>query len=89
MSKFDFSSFYGGYGDFAVNSQKFTKEQAINIFEKQTDSHVGNKREDYAISTAWVRHRAGVNEDGEPQVGWWLEYQDKQLPCVGIPQKLP
>ena len=32
MSKFEFSSFSGGHGEFAVNSQKYTKEEAMKIF---------------------------------------------------------
>ena len=81
MSKFEFSSFIGGYGEFAVNSQKYTKEEAIEIFIKEMDCNIGNGLKDYAIEGAYVRHRAGGNEDGEPQVGWWLEDFEHKRSC--------
>lgn len=81
MSKFDYCEFYGGYGTFAVNSQKYTKEEAIEIFEGETVNKLGDERKDYTIDTAWVRHRAGINEDHEPVVGWWLEYSQHTRSC--------
>ncbi len=35
MSKFEYGSFYGGYDNFAVSKQKFTKEEAIEIVKKE------------------------------------------------------
>jgi hypothetical protein len=81
VSKFDFDAFWGGYGNFAANSQKYTKEQAVEIFESETDERVGDGQHDYTISTAWVRWRAGQNEDCEPCVGWWLEYSEHKRSC--------
>jgi hypothetical protein len=37
MSKFDFQFFCGGYGEFAVNAEKYSKDKAIAIFEQQAD----------------------------------------------------
>jgi hypothetical protein len=76
MSKFEYDSFYGGYDGFAVNSQKYTSEQAIEIFKKENEDVSV-----YEISQAFVRHRAGINEDGEPCVGWWLEYERHDRSC--------
>jgi hypothetical protein len=81
MSKFDFQSFSGETGKFAVNSEKYSKEQSIAIFERETGCHVGNGMDDYSVSTAWVRHRAGHNKDSEPCVGWWLEYEQHSCSC--------
>ena len=33
MSKFEYLSFYGGYDDFAVNKEKYNKEQAIEFYK--------------------------------------------------------
>lgn len=68
MSKFEYASFYGGYDNFAVSKQKFTKEEAIEIAKKELC--YGNPKHTYlAVGNGFVRHRAGINEDGEPQVG--------------------
>lgn len=34
-----------------------------------------------AVCDAFVRYRAGVNEDYEPCVGWWLEYKQHKRSC--------
>ena len=81
MSKFEFSSFSGGYGEFAVNAQKYTKEEAIKIFIYETDGNVGDGLKDYAIENGYVTHRAGIDEDGEPQVCWWLGYKEGKRSC--------
>lgn len=81
MSKFEYSGFSGGDGDFAVNAEKYTEEQAIKIFQEETSGVVGEARGEYKIVPAYVRHRAGVNEDGERQVGWWLEYHKYKRSC--------
>jgi len=82
MSKFEYESFCGGYGEFAVNSEKYTKEEAIKIFEIEMEPYkVGDSRENYTVGQAFTRHRAGVNEDSEPVVGWWLEYEEHKRAC--------
>ena len=80
MSKFEYDVFYGGYDNFAVSKERYTKEQAIEIAKKEL--YLGNPCF-LAIGNGFVRHRAGRNEDGEPCVGWWLEYTEhkKSCPC--------
>jgi len=80
MSKFEYESFYGGYDDFAVNKEKFTKEQAVEIY-KLEQAHNKGRGLSIAICDAFVRHRAGVNGDNEPCVGWWLEYKEHKRSC--------
>ena len=89
MSKFDFSAFTGGYDDFAVNAEKYTRDEAVKIYLtemmdlsyalrnlRKTDTPVF-----LAVGKAFVRHRAGFNEDNEPYVGWWLEYAEHKRSC--------
>ena len=40
MSKFEYESFYGGYDDFAVSKEKFTKEQAIEMYKQARKHHI-------------------------------------------------
>jgi len=79
MSIFESSSFCGGYDEFAVSKQKYTKEQAIEIAKEE----IGCFKKPYymAVGNGFVRHRAGVNEDGEPRVCWWLEYEERKRSC--------
>lgn len=80
MSKFVFGSFIGGYDEFAVNAEKYTYEQAIDIFKQEyacENDRVGAEVGEYIVSNAFVKWRAGMNEDNEPVVGWWLEYQQR------------
>lgn len=78
MSKFDYELFYGGYDDLAVSKQRYSKEQAIEIARAELSYH---KHKYLAIGSGYARHRAGVNEDGEPCVGWWLEYKEHKRSC--------
>lgn len=80
MSKFDYSIFCGGYDDLAVSKEKYTKEQAIEIAKSELLPN-RNKPYELAIGSGYVRHRAGINEDGNPQVGWWLEYDERSRSC--------
>ena len=75
MSKFDKDIFYGGYDELAVSKEKYTKEQAIEIARVELEHH---KHKYLAIGDGYTVHRAGVNEDGEPCVGWWLEYKRRE-----------
>jgi hypothetical protein len=81
MSKFDFDYFVGGgYDCFAVSKEKYTKEQALEIVKEQLeDEWKGYKY--LFIRDAYVRHRAGISEDNEPVVGWWLEYKEHKRSC--------
>jgi hypothetical protein len=36
----NFQSFNGGLGEFAVNSEKYSKNHAIAVFERETRNHV-------------------------------------------------
>jgi hypothetical protein len=71
MSKFDYAVFSGGDEDFAVNSDKYTKEEAIALACQE----VGYTHIEYTLllDNMFVRHRAGLDEDNKPTVGWWLE----------------
>lgn len=83
MSKFDYDCFYGGYDMLAVSKERYTKEQAIEIAKKELadERELYGKKAFLAIGNGYVRHRAGVNEDGEPCVGWWLEYAEHKRSC--------
>lgn len=79
MSKFDYAGFYGGYDELAVSKERYTKEQAIEIAKAELER---NKKPYYiAVGDGYVRHRAGVNEDHEPCVCWWLEYEEHKRSC--------
>ncbi|MGN0557867.1 MAG: hypothetical protein ACI4IS_00250 [Acutalibacteraceae bacterium] len=80
MSKFDFDIFRGGFDTFAVSKERYKKEQAIELF--MYENGLQNKTVTIAITgNAWVRHRAGRNEDNEKCVCWWLEYADYGRNC--------
>lgn len=79
MSKFDYESFYGGYDNFAVSKEKYTKEQAIEIAKVELERI--DKPYYLAVCDAYARHRAGVNEDKQRCVGWWLEYEKYKRSC--------
>ena len=70
-SKFEYASFDDGGWQcfFAVSKQKYTQEEANNLFEQE----IAYEAEICKIHDCAVRWRAGINEDGEPVVGWWLE----------------
>lgn len=79
MSKFDYCSFIGGYDSLAVSKEKYSKEEAIEIAKVELKR---NTRPYYlCVGDGFVRHRAGVNEDNEPCVGWWLEYEKHKRSC--------
>lgn len=73
-SKFTFDNFSGGYDDFAVSQQRYTKEQAIKLY--LTEGIIPNGVEQISVGRAFVRHGYGRNEDNEPCSCWWLEYND-------------
>lgn len=80
MSKFTYEVFYGGYDALAVSKERYTKEQAIEIAKEEL-CHPIDEEWTLAIGDYHVRHRAGINEDGEPCVGWWLEYSEHARSC--------
>jgi len=71
MSKFEHQMFSDSYGDnvfYCVNKEKYPEIQAREIAEYELEAKVK------LLPFEWyVRHRAGVDEDSEPRVGWWLE----------------
>ena len=77
-SKFDYCELFGGYDDFAINSCKHTMSEAVEIYRREMDIEPDQK---IAVGNAFVRHHAGINEDGEPCVGWWLEYEEHKTSC--------
>lgn len=64
-SKFDYLSFTDGF--FAVNKDKYTKEEAVQLFLEETVGIV------HEITTGVVYFGFGVGEDGEKHTGWWLD----------------
>lgn len=79
-SKFDFCSFgFDGYHHFAVNAAKYTKEQAIKIYEQER--HFDKP---YIVEKSHVKWRAGMNEDNEPCVGWWFDYHPTEKRSVEV-----
>lgn len=80
MSKFDFGHFTGSRDVFAVNSEKYSREEAIELFRKEVLLDY-NEPIEVAVGNAFVRHRAGRNEDNERCVGWWLEYEEFSRSC--------
>lgn len=78
LSKFDYASFCGGYDDFAVSKQRYTKEQAVELAREEF-KHREHKY--LFVANGYVRHRAGVDEDYKPCVSWWLEYEEHKRSC--------
>jgi hypothetical protein len=37
MSKFDYEYFHSGYDDFAVSKEKYTKEQAVELYKHEME----------------------------------------------------
>lgn len=84
MDKFDNGKFYDGYDILlAVSKEKYSKEQAVEIAKREFE-HRKSKNGNpvfLAVENRFVRHRASVNEDGEPCVSWWLEYSEHRRSC--------
>ena len=78
-SKFEFDSFVGGYDEFAVSKQRFSEKEAIEIYIKENLS--SDDEVEIGVCDAFVRHRAGVDEDGVKRVCWWLEYRQEKRSC--------
>ena len=72
MSKFDYLNFYGGYDCLAVSKEKYKRELELPYYKKPYYLCIGD---------GFVRHRAGMNEDNERCVGWWLEYTEHKRSC--------
>ena len=77
MSKFDYNYFCGDYNCLCISKEKYTKEEALKLAKVEFEYADGY----FAIADAFVRHRAGVDEDGERRVCWWLEFYDAGRNC--------
>lgn len=81
MSKFEHEAFYGDLDDYAVNAEKYTKDEAIGIYLFEKGNGPDYKGVKVSVCDAFVRHRAGVNDEHEPCVCWWLEYEQHKRSC--------
>lgn len=83
MSKFDDGIFRDGIDTYAVNSEKYSREEAIE--KAAVECELPYVKDYYlAMTDAFVFWRTGRNDDGEVCIGWWLEYSDKRRkrkPC--------
>ena len=69
MSKFDHEVFYSEGGTFAgVSKEKYTLEEATEIAKRE----LGASATLLEVECV-ARHRAGVDDDGTPCVGWFLD----------------
>lgn len=75
MSKFDFAIFRDEYDELAVSMQRYSKDEAIAMAKLEIDV------EPLMMGKSYVTHRAGINEDGEPCVGWWLDKKPYKRSC--------
>lgn len=75
-SKFDYDVFDGDL--VVVNAQIYTREEAIAIFVEQMEPKPSDT---FYIGTAFVTWRAGVDEDFNPTVAWWLDKSPYKRSC--------
>lgn len=69
-SKFNYELFSNGY--FAINKNKYTKNQAISIFQEET----GENPQEFLTGTVFFG--IGIDDDGEKHNTWWLDTYYKQ-----------
>lgn len=85
-SKFDYEVFYGDGGTWiAFSKQRYTKEQAIELWEMETELTFDNNC--HVVYEKFTRYRFGINQDDEPISGWFLEQEDygnKSVPVWAI-----
>jgi len=80
-SKFEFGAFWGfGRHHFAVNSGKYSEQQAIEIYKDECYM----SDEPYIVEKSHVKWRAGRDEDDKPCVGWWFDYNPKEKRSVEV-----
>ena len=84
MSKFTDAHFGGYEYGYAVSKEKYSKEQAVEMAKIEMGFPYATEPYAIRISDAYVRWRAGVNDDYEPCVGWWLEYTEKSKRSVPV-----
>ena len=77
MSKFDYDTLYGEDDTYlAVSKERHTLDEARAIAEHELGAKVRLLEEDCC-----VRHRAGRSLDGEPTVGWFLDFDILPRSC--------
>lgn len=80
-SKFTHEYFWGGYDDYAVSQQRYSKDQAIGIYLQNSCVSFNHVKE-ISIGRAYVRFRYGWDSDEqEHRSGWWLEYSQYPRSC--------
>ncbi len=91
LSKFDYGVFLGGGRAYvAVSKQRYTFDEAVSIASRELGTDYSDSCS-FPYNEAWVMHRAGINEDGEKTVGWWLEHKERpkrSCPCWVFPAQL-
>lgn len=80
MSKFDCALFDTSDRKYAaISMQRYTFDEAVKIASKMLGVDYVNAS--FAYNEAFVKHRAGVNSNGEKVVGWWIEHNPYLLRC--------
>lgn len=70
-SKFNYSLFSDETDHIlCINADKYTLEEAYEIAEKEDFTEENGYKLDMGN---YVRHRAGIDFEGEKVVGWWME----------------
>lgn len=77
-SKFDYNAFEGDLFPIAVSKEKYTIDEAIEIAKRELNAE---DEESLTVKNAYVRFRAGIDEDGERRVCWWLEDTEYATSC--------
>ena len=74
MAKFDYELFYGEIEkELVFNAKKYTKEQALEIAEKELAPIIG----ELEIEPAYVYYGFGTNYAGENVQGYWLTHEPR------------
>lgn len=79
MSKSTYDTLCGGNDTFIVSKEMYTKEEAISL--AKVEFKYIKKPYYLAVGNGFVRHRAGVDEDHEPCVGWCIEEKEYKRSC--------
>lgn len=77
-SRFDFDVFGYGYDIVACNKQRYTRQEALAVYQREIANH-----DPCTITEEFVRWRYGRDDD-ELHAAWWLEYQDNGYKSVPV-----
>lgn len=81
LSKFHYGVFSSGERKYvAISKQRYTFEEAVKIASEQLNVDYSDSYS-FPYNEAWVMHRAGINEDCEKVVGWWIEHKPRPNRC--------